>query len=206
MPCVPFGSHDLPAVFGFETDQGLKGILEITGFSISPQRVYASYKCVVRGGTVRNYAANRFRIYSVNRSCLEVAGMTNADTREGSFARFVMAVMGDDPTAALNRYVMDMKFDAITYAPTEDRRLQARHNIIPEVMIYNDELAAEFVPREDGSGFGTNVLGQRHGEWKLLFTLHLPYAKTLAEAEQTFHERAAVLDELFSRIPETPPR
>jgi serine/threonine protein kinase len=205
-PCVPFGGYDLPAVFGFETDQGLKGILEITGFSTSPQRVYASYKCIVRGGTARNDAANRFRNYSVNRSSLELAGMTNADTPEGSFARFVMAVMGDDPTAALNRYVMDLKFESITYTCTDDHRFWARHNILPEVIIYNDELAADFVPMEDGSGFGTNVLGRRHGRWRLLFTLHLPKAKTLAQAEKTFHERAAVLDELFSRIPESPPR
>jgi hypothetical protein len=45
-PCVRFGSYDLPAVFGFETDQGLKGILEITGYSINPPRVFASYKRV----------------------------------------------------------------------------------------------------------------------------------------------------------------
>ena len=44
--CVRFGSDDLPAVFGFETDQGLKGILEITGYSTNPQRVFASYKRV----------------------------------------------------------------------------------------------------------------------------------------------------------------
>ena len=44
--CVRFGSTDLPAVFGFKTDQGLQGILEITGYSTSPRRVNISYKLV----------------------------------------------------------------------------------------------------------------------------------------------------------------
>ncbi len=44
--CVRFGSTDLPVVFGFKTDQGLQGILEITGYSTSPRRVNISYKLV----------------------------------------------------------------------------------------------------------------------------------------------------------------
>lgn len=43
---VRFGSSELPAVFGFKTDQGLQGILEITGYSTSPRRVNVSYKLV----------------------------------------------------------------------------------------------------------------------------------------------------------------
>ena len=48
--CVRFGSYDLPVVFGFQTDQGLQGILEITGYSTSPRRVNISYKLVQSGG------------------------------------------------------------------------------------------------------------------------------------------------------------
>jgi hypothetical protein len=44
--CVRFGSHVLPAVFGFKSRDGLVGMLEITGYSTSPYRVMISYKLI----------------------------------------------------------------------------------------------------------------------------------------------------------------
>ncbi|HEU5395528.1 MAG TPA: carboxypeptidase-like regulatory domain-containing protein, partial [Verrucomicrobiae bacterium] len=55
---VPFGSRNLPAVFGFETEAGAKGILEITGYSTSPRRINVSYKLAQPPVTTANVANN----------------------------------------------------------------------------------------------------------------------------------------------------
>ena len=194
--------------YAFKTSAGQFGLLQITGFTDNPRGVQFRYKLVQNGSAALNSISIPFRGYPVNRGWAELAQLPNTDSPEGIAARFTLAMLGGDPAAAMNRYgigLMTLPPEAVNVSLSDADREWSRQNRPPKVIIYRDELAAVFVPQNDGSGLATVLLGKRLDEWRVCLTLDLPKARTLAEAEQTFRERAADLDDSFAKMPDRQP-
>ena len=194
--------------YAFKTSAGQFGLLQITGYTDNPRGVKIRYKLMQNGNSTGNATSSLFREYPVNRSWSELAQLPNTDSPEGVAARFTLAMLVEDPTAVMNRYgigLVTLPPGAVKITVSDADRDWSRHNQPPKVVVYREELAAIFVPQNDGSGFATVLLGKRLGQWRVCLTLDLPKAQTLDGAEQAFRERAAELDGSFSKMPDQQP-
>jgi serine/threonine protein kinase/LysM repeat protein len=192
----------------FKTREGGLGILQITGFTENPRGVKIRYKLVQNDGSTGNATSSSFREYSVNLTFAELARKYPVDAPEFAATRLAMELIGNDPTAAVNRYAMDiprLPEGAVTITMSDADRAWSRRNKPLKVMIYRDELAAVILPQQTNNLLQTAIWGRRHGQWKICLKADLPGARTLAEAENNFRERAAELYDNFQQLPDQQP-
>jgi len=119
-----------------------------------------------------------------------------------------MEFLGNDPTAAVNRYAMDiprLPEGAVTVTMSDADRAWSRQNQPLKVLIYRDELAAVILPQQTNDLLRTAIWGRRHGQWKICLKADLPEALTLTEAENNFREQAAELYDNFQQLPDQQP-
>ncbi len=202
----------------FRTHDGDVGIMKVLGASQNPRGIRIRYKLVENSVTTimpvslptakpAVPAAHLFRTYPVNRSFAELAQLANTNTPEGCVARFAIGLVGSDPTAAMNRYVIDsprLPAGAVTVTMTEENRAWVRQIKPRGIMVYREELAAVFVPQQTNQALATAIWGKRQGEWKLCSKADLPEAPTLAAAEKNFRDRAPELYDTFQALPDDP--
>ena len=200
---------NMPFTFGFQTHSGRMGILQLTGFANNPRGVRIRYKLVQNNASSQSRLPGDFTKYTVNRTYAELARMPNTDTPEGIAARFAIGLLGSDPTATVNRYVIDMPRlppGAVTITMTEENRDWFRRIIPKEIMIYREELAAVFLHEQTNDTLCTVILGKRKGQWKVCLQNDFPDdVPTLAKAEADFRERASEINKMFQSLPDEPP-
>jgi serine/threonine protein kinase/LysM repeat protein len=198
-----------PFTFGFQAHSGRIGILQLTGFTGNPRGVKLRYKLVQTSGAIMNSVPSLFRTYTVNNNYAELARMANTNTPEGIAARFAIGLLGSDPTATVNRYVIDtprLPPGAVKITMTEENRNWGRRIIPEEIMIYREELAAVFLREQTNDALCTVILGKRKGQWKVCLQNDFPDdVPTLAQAEAGFRERAAELYDNFQQLPDQQP-
>jgi LysM repeat protein len=198
----------VPCTFGFQTHSGRMGIMQLTGFANNPRGVKIRYKLVQNGSAALNSIPSPFCAYTVNNNYAELARMANTNTPEGIAARFTIGLLGSDPTATVNRYVIDMPRlppGAVKITMTEENRNWGRRIIPKEIMIYREELAAVILPQQTNDALCTVILGKRKGEWKVCLQNDLPDAPTLAQAESGFRDRAPEIYDMFQMLPDEQP-
>ncbi|HEX5400636.1 MAG TPA: protein kinase [Verrucomicrobiae bacterium] len=203
---APVSTED--TVCGFRTRSGRLGILQILGDTDNPPGVKIRYKLVQHGGSTMNATPSLFREYSVDLPFAELARKYPVDAPEIAAARFAMELIGNDPTAAINRYAMDiprLPEGTVTISMSDANRAWTRLNKPLKVIIYRDELAAVILPQQTNDLLQTAIWGRRHGQWKICLKADLPEAWTLAEAENNFRERAAELYANFQQLPDQQP-
>jgi len=166
------------------------------------------YKLVQNDGSTRNATFSLFRDYSVNLTFAELARKYPVDAPEIAAARLAMEMIGSDPTAAVNRYAMDiprLPEGAVIITMSDADRAWSRQNHPLKVLIYRDELAAVILPQQTNDLLLTAIWGRRHGQWKICLKANLPEAWTLAEAENNYRERAPELYDNFQQLPDQQP-
>jgi len=152
--------------------------------------------------------ANPFRKYAINHTYRELVRITDTNSPEGIAARFCIGLVDGDPATSMSRYVIDfakLPAGAVSLTVPPESKQWFEQLRVPEAMIYQDELAAIFIPQLNTNTFTTFIVGRRKGPWKVSLTLDLPDATNLAEAEGHFRERAPELLESFKSFPDEPP-
>jgi LysM repeat protein len=203
----------------FKTRDGTLGVLQVVGKDAASGGLKLRYRLLqnsvttvtpasvpTAGGT--NSAASPFRTYTVNNTYAELARMANTNTPEGIAARFFIGLLGSDPTAAVNRYVIDLPRlppGAVKISVPEENRNWGRRIIPKEIIIYREELAAVILPQLTNDALCTVILGKRKGEWKVCLQNDLPDAPTLAQAEAGFRDRAPEIYDMFQMLPDQQP-
>jgi LysM repeat protein len=189
-------------------------MIQITGFTddlsitANPRGVKIRYKLVQNATAIQSPASSPFREYDVTEPFVELAKKYPADSPEIAAAKLAMGVIGSDPTAALNRYAMDIPTlpeGALKVTMTDTDRQWSRLNKPVRVMVYREELAAVILTQQTNNLLRTTIWGRRHGQWKVCLKADLPEARTLADAENNFREQAPELYDNFQQLPDQPP-